>query len=775
MPLPEPELIAAGGLAISVIAAVLVLVARYRQARHLRNFRDDVIAVSADASVGRRLDASGSGPVTDLAITINRLFDAIGERDVAIAQRNALFSDFAGTLPEIAIVHDERILMANERAAALIGLHPDQLHGKAVVDLVKPAYRALFRKTVTKLLAREEIPRRLEIQLINGSEQGLWVEVQMALIDYLGKPSVLTIARDISYRKNLEASLGRTRWQAQHTLESIAEGVITTDNQGKIDYMNRAAESLTGASRDEAVGRATAEIFSLIDEADRRHLGDPDERCLAMRRRVNMGRRALLIGAEGGREYSVEITASPIRGPEGGISGAVIVIHDVSEIRGLTRQMSYQATHDPLTGLVNRREFERRLQEAIDTAHANEISHMLFYMDLDRFKAVNDSCGHIAGDNLLREVANLIKQQVRESDFVGRLGGDEFGALLTRCPIEKARQIAADICNAIADYRFVWQDKIFNIGISVGLVEITRSSGNLQDVISAADSACYVAKQRGRGQVHVYSARDEAIARERGDIQWLRQMQSALQENRFELATQPIIATAGASESGPAIEVLLRLPDDAGRTSSTAEFLRPAERYQLMPQIDRWVVAATLTAIGAGKIRLPGRRTCMINLSSQTLGDEGFLTFVVDTLDRSGVSPNSICFEVSESAVSEDVQRVRRFIEVVHGIGCEFALDDFGRGLGSFSSLKNLPVDYLKIDGSYTRNLAADEINQEMVSAMIKLARTMEFRIVAEQVERQQDFDWLCDVGVDFVQGHYIESPAILGASLPGNFRKPPN
>jgi len=775
MPVSEPVLIAAGGVAIVVIAIALVLLARFRFRRRLREFRDQLVAVSADASVGRRLDASDRGPVADLAATVNKLFDAITERDSAIQQRDALFSDFARTLPEIAIVHDDRILMANERAASLVGLQPDQLQGKAVVDLVKPAYRALFRKTIAKQLAGEEIPRRLEIQLINGNEQGLWVEAQTALIDYLGKPAVLTIARDVSYRKSLEASLSRSRWQAQHTLESIAEGVITTDNEGRIDYLNRAAEVLTGVSRDEAIGRPTAEIFNLIDDTDRRHLGDPVERCLAMRRRVNMGRRALLLGHDGDKEYSVEVTASPIRGAESGISGAVVVIHDVSEIRGPTRQMSYQATHDPLTGLVNRREFERRLQEAIDSAHSSEMSHMLFYMDLDRFKAVNDSCGHLAGDSLLREVAALIKQQVRESDSVGRLGGDEFGALLNRCPIEKARQIAADICNAVADYRFVWQDKIFSIGISVGLVEITRSSGGLQDVISAADSACYVAKQRGRGQVHVYSARDEAIARERGDIQWLRQMQAALQEDRFELATQPIIATAGASESGPAIEVLLRLPDETGRITDTAEFLRPAERYQLMPQIDRWVVAATLTAIGAGKIRLPGRRTCMINLSSQTLGDEGFLGFVVETLDRSGVSPSSICFEVSESAVSEDVQRVRRFIEVVHGIGCEFALDDFGRGLGAFSSLKNLPVDYLKIDGSYTRNLAADEINQEMVAAMIKLARTMEFRIVAEQVERQQDFDWLRDVGVDFVQGHYIESPAILGASLTGTLRKPPH
>ncbi|NOX67994.1 MAG: EAL domain-containing protein [Gammaproteobacteria bacterium] len=766
-------IIFAASFGIALIVIVLVLRSRHRFGKRLQAFREELIAASADASVGRRLAVSDSGDIADLASTINRLFDALGERDEEIQDRDRLFTEFAQTLPEVVLIHDERIILANDSAAGLVGMAPDQLAGRDVADLVKPAYRALFRKSVANRLAGENVPRRLEIQLINGNEQGLWVEAQSSMIEYRGTRAILTIARDVSYRKSLEASLSRSKRQAQYTLESISEGVITTDNEGRVDYMNRAAEVMTGAGREESSGHKIGEIFTLIDEADRRQLGDPVERCLAMRRRVNMGRRAMLVSNHNQDEHSVEITASPIRGPGTSISGTVVVFHDVSEIRGLTRQMSYQATHDPLTGLVNRREFERRLQEAMDSVHSEDAIHMLFYMDLDRFKAVNDSCGHLAGDNMLREVATLIKEQVRDSDFVGRLGGDEFGTLLVGCPIDKARQIAADICNAIADYRFVWQDKIFNIGISIGLVELSHASGTLQDVMSAADSACYVAKQRGRGQVHVYSARDEAIARERGDIQWLRQMQAALQENHFELATQAIIATSATVTTGPAVEVFLRLPDEQGRSANTAEFLRPAERYQLMPQIDRWVVAAALAAISAGEIKLPGNRSCTINLSTQTLGDEGFLEYVVESLDRSGVSPSSICFEVNEVAVSTDIQHVQRFIEVLHGIGCEFAIDDFGSGLGAFSSLKKLPVDYLKIDGAYTHNLVNDDINQEMVTAMIKLARTMEFRIVAEQVEHQQDFDWLRDVGVDFVQGNFIGKPTLLGTPRKGVFHAP--
>ena len=757
-------------LATAIVVAVFATVGRRRLQERVRKLSQEMVEVSADASVGHRLSVGEHGDMADLALTINRLFDALSERDQKIEGRDRLFRDFARTLPEIVLIHDEKILLANDSAAALIGLEPAQLVGRDVVDLVKPAYRALFRKSVTRRLEGQDVPRRLEIQMINGARAGLWVEAQSSTIEFHGRPAILTVARDVSHRKSLEVSLSRSKRQAQYTLESIGEGIITTDNDGHIDYMNRAAETLIGTSREDAAGHKIGELFILVDDTDRRPLGDPVDRSLAMRRRVNMGRRAVMVTQDGEQEHSVELSASPIRGPSDSISGTVVVFHDVGELRGLTRKMSYQATHDPLTGLVNRREFERRLDEAMDSAHAEEAVHMLFYMDLDRFKAVNDSCGHLAGDNMLREVATLIREQVRDSDFVGRLGGDEFGALLIGCPIDKARQIATDICNAVADYRFVWRDKIFNIGISIGLVEISHISGTVQDVMSAADSACYVAKQEGRGKVHIYSARDEAVARERGDIRWLRELQTALHEDTFELAVQPIIAMSRGADSGPAAEVLIRLPG-RGSDSDTADFLRPAQRYQLMPQIDRWVVNATLTAISSGELKIAGHRSCAINLSGQTIADDAFLGFVVDALDRTGIAPSAICFEVTERAILDNVKQAQRFIEVLHGIGCEFSLDDFGSGMGSFSSLKHLPIDYLKIDGMYTHNVQTDEVNQEMVAAMIKLARAMEFRVVAEQVERQEDFDWLRNVGVDYVQGYFVDRPVNLGSMTTGTYR----
>ena len=756
-------------LASALLASMLALLwqtgTRRAQTRRLREFNAELQAVSGDASVGRRLGVPQDSDAADLARTINRLFDALGDRDQKIEGRDRLFQDFARTLPEIVLIHNDRILLANESAAALVGLDPAQLLGKDVADLVKPAYRALFRKHVAKRLAGEKVPRRLEVQLINGNDAGLWVEAQSSSIEFHGEPAILTIARDVSHRKSLELSLSRSKRQAQYTLESISEGVITTDNDGRIDYMNLAAEALTGSNREDASGRKVSELFTLVDDADRRPLGDPVERCLAMRRRVNMGRRAVMVSQDSEQEHSVELTASPIRGPGNSVSGTVVVFHDVGELRGLTRKMSYQATHDPLTGLINRQEFERRLEEAHVSAHADESAHILFYMDLDRFKAVNDSCGHQAGDNMLREVAGLIKEKVRDSDFVGRLGGDEFGALLIGCPLDKARQIANDICAAVGDYRFVWRDKIFNIGISIGLVEVEPC-----ELLAAGSD-----QRRGFGLLRGEAGRSRPspclFGARRSNRPGTRRHPVAQAPARRP-ARRPF-RTRGTTDTGhderrghrPGCGSTDTPPDSRGRPVDTAEFLRPAERYQLMPQIDRWVVGAALAAIAGGELKLPGRRSCAINLSGQTLADEGFLDYVVDALDRSGVTPNAICFEVTERAILANVQQAQRFIEVLHGIGCEFSLDDFGSGLGSFSNLKTLPIDYLKIDGSYTRNLRSDEVNQEMVVAMIKLARKMQFRVVAEQVEQQEDFDWLRDTGVDFVQGNFVEAPGAIGTS----------
>jgi diguanylate cyclase (GGDEF)-like protein len=452
---------------------------------------------------------------------------------------------------------------------------------------------------------------------------------------------------------------------------------------------------------------------------------------------------------------------APIRDEGGDVSGAVLMLHDVTESRGLTRQISYQAAHDALTGLVNRREFERRLDEAVEVARSGDGNHVLCYLDLDRFKTINDTSGHQAGDSLLRDIAKLVRGAVRDSDTVGRLGGDEFGLLLIGCPLEKARQIADDVCRKVADHRFVWRDRIFNVGASLGLVEISRDSASAEEALAAADSACYQAKRLG-GHVTVYSARDEAYARQSGEIQWLQLLQSALKEHRFELYCQPIVAAYGDGDAGPAMEVLVRLRNDAGEQVSPAEFLQAAERYRLMGLIDRQIVQTTLDALGRRAIALPALRSIAINISGQTLADEQFLEFVVECFDATGANPAQVCFEITESAVLANMDQARRFIGVLHGMGCRFALDDFGGGIGSFANLKQLAVDFLKIDGSFMRNLARDSVNQALVTAMIKLARTLNFKVIAEQVEDEASVAAARSIGVDFMQGFALGRPAPL-------------
>ncbi len=737
-----------------------------RSRTRLNAFYDEVVEVANNSGFGKRVPVERAGDdLAGLGKVINKLFDAINDRESDALARETLFKDLANGLGDVVLVHRDKILFANDAAAELLGIDAGHMQGQAMIDLIRPAYRIRVKNNTAALLEGSTQRMTQELQLVDGHQGTRWATATSVLVTYRGKQAVLTIARDVTYRKSVEATLGRSKHQAQVTLESIAEGVITTDTHGVIDYLNSAAMELTGASEKEAVGQRISDIVKLVDESDRRDLGDPVAQCLVKRKRISMGRRALLVSLLDDKELSVEVTASPIASLDGGISGSVIMVRDVSELRGLTARISYQAAHDGLTGLINRREFERQVNVALQDSVKDGTHHVLCFLDLDRFKTVNDTCGHQAGDLLLREISSLIKEQVRDSDFVGRLGGDEFGMLLVGCPLKKARQIADDVCEAVRSYRFVWQDKIFSVGVSIGLVEIGPDSTSVDDVLSAADSACYLAKENGRGRVHVYSAQDEAGARQRGEIHWLQKLQHALKDDRFELYVQPIISMGGRVPSGPAVEVFLRLLDDDGSLIQPVNFIRAAERYRLMGSVDRWVVGATLASLSQGGIRLPDDRSIAINISGQTMGDENFLEFVVDSLDHSQVDPSRICFEVTEAAVMSNLEHARRFVGVLHGMGCSFGLDDFGRGIGSLSSLQGLDVDYVKIDGAFTRNLGDDTVNQEVVGAITRLSKAVGFKVVAEQVEDQSSFDNLRDLGVNFIQGNYVEAPRSLGGT----------
>ena len=751
------------------LIAALILVLYGLQRRELRSIAQLSQQLQGIASGGRlpeRVElGSDKAEIAGLVTAVNNLLTrAAGGTEHDTAQAPRLFADLGDRIHEAVLVHREVILYANRQFASFVGVDRVDLVGRRLADLVPPEYSELVSENIRRRLSGEPAAERYEIDMVGLQGQLSRLEISSTPVDFdHGSALLITGVEIIPTQTTPALRLGGDGASEPQllALQSLAEAIIATDKDGRITFLNPAAEHLTGSAAAGALGKLLEDIVSLVDETDRRLLSDPVHQALTSGAPVNLSRRALLLSRTNGNERSIELSASPIRNSAQELIGAVVLLHDVTEMRGLARQMSYQATHDALTGLVNRREFERRLEEAIESGHRGDGQHVLCYLDLDRFKIVNDSSGHLAGDSMLREVAKLLRDAVRDSDTVGRLGGDEFGTLLVGCPLDKARQIADDLTRSVGEYRFVWKDKIFNIGVSVGLVEISRESGTLEELLAAADTACYVAKKQGSGRVVVYSARDEALARHTGEIQWLQRLQGALKENRFHLYQQVIVPAHG-DDGGPALEVLLRLQDEAGNELPPSEFMRAAERYRLMGLVDRWVVQATFAALGRGAIPVPAHRSLAINVSGQTLGDAQFLEFVVECFDTSGVAPAQVCFEINESAVIANLDLARRFVGVLHGMGCQFALDDFGSGVGSFSNLKNLPLDYLKIDGSFMRNLARDTVNQAMVTAMIKLARTLNFKVIAEQVEDAASVEVARRMGVDYLQGYAIGRPQPL-------------
>jgi diguanylate cyclase (GGDEF)-like protein/PAS domain S-box-containing protein len=748
------------GLAVWLLC---VLFLRERRARSALEQVSQQVQRSAHDTAGARLiELRPEQPeIAALVSAVNQLLSRTAAALERPAPRSAPFDALGDRVHEAVLIHTRTIRYANPQFASLLDSQPERLVGRQLAELVRPEYAALVADNLRRRLAGEPAAERYEAELAAPSGALLRLEFSSWPIQYLGERALLIVGVEVLPTQTLQTlpvAAGGSR--ARRALESLPEALVTTDAQGHVDYLNPAAARLLGVDMKTAEEASLEQLAPVVEESDRKLLAEPVRQALGAGAPLNIGRRAFLIHS-GGHERLVELSAAPIRLETGETIGAVVLLHDVTEVRGIARQMSYQATHDALTGLVNRAEFERRLQESVDTAHRGDGAHVLCYLDLDRFKGINDTSGHQAGDAMLREVAKILRHAVRDSDTVGRVGGDEFGMLLVGCPLEKARQIADDVCRAVNDFRFVWKDRIFNVGVSIGLVEIAREGGTMEEAMAAADSACYVAKRQG-GHVAVYSARDEIFARQTGEIHWLQVLQSALRESRFELYCQPIVAAFATNDEGPAMEVLVRLRDDAGAQLAPIEFVRAAERYRLMGLIDRWVVQTTLTGLGRGAIALAPKRSLAINISGQTLADGQFLEFVVECFDSTGANPAQICFEIAENAVIANFEQARRFVGVLHGMGCRFALDDFGIGLGSFANLKNLAVDYLKIDGSFFKNLARDSVNQAMVTAMIRLARTLNFQVIAEQVEDASAMDAARRIGVDYLQGFAVGRPERL-------------
>jgi diguanylate cyclase (GGDEF)-like protein/PAS domain S-box-containing protein len=597
-------------------------------------------------------------------------------------------------------------------------------------------------------------PYLLEHRIISPGGQTRWLAVRGQLIvDDRGR-RVLGVSADVTEHKLAEEALLAEQERAAVTLASIGDGVVRTDAQGRVDYLNPVAEQLTGHTLADALGRPVGEVYQLVDEATGQPRPNPVERCLAEGQVVvRLTGHSLLLRSDG-EQFAVRDSAAPVRDRNGVIIGAVLVVQDVTQLRGLEREMLYLARHDSLTGLINRRELERQLETAIVTAAAGR-HHCLCYLDLDEFKLVNDSCGHVAGDELLRQLTALLAGHVRSSDLLARLGGDEFGVLLRDCTLQGAAAAAENFCRTVRQFRFAWEDRIFEIGVSIGVVPITADSGSLAQVLSAADAACYVAKEHGRNRVHIYQPDDRAMAERYGEMQWVHRIQRGFEDRRFYLFQQPIRPCAGGFEMS---EILLRLRGEDGEPLPTPSFIAAAERYHLIRTIDRWVVEEALHAIG----RLDGERVYAINLSGQSIGDPGFLDYVLGRVRNGPVPPHRLCFEITETASIANLSRARQFIAALKEVGCRFVLDDFGSGVSSFAYLRSLPVDFLKIDGEFVRHLRTDPVQRALVQSIHQVGHLMGLVTIAESVEDEATWEALRAMGVDYGQGYWLGMPAAL-------------
>jgi diguanylate cyclase (GGDEF)-like protein/PAS domain S-box-containing protein len=562
---------------------------------------------------------------------------------------------------------------------------------------------------------------------------------------------------DITERKLYEEALFREKESAQITLQSIGDGVITTDAKGVIDYLNPVSEALTGWRLEDAQGRAIEEIFRAFHEETCEPLENPLAVAIRRTRSIKSVRPMLLIRRDGNEIY-VESTASPIRDGSGAVSGGVLVFHDVSEARELNRRLSYHASHDVLTGLVNRREFENRMERALKSAKAHETSYALCCLDLDQFKIVNDTCGHSAGDALLGQVGALLKSKVRWRDTLARLGGDEFGILLESCSLDEAMRTAESLREAVRNFKFTWEERTFRLGASIGVVPISAENADVASVLSAADSACQAAKEAGRNRVHSFEENDIDLMRRRREMQWAARINNALEEGRFELFRQTILPLQ-VPETGAHYELLLRMRDEAGKIVAPDNFITAAERYGITPQIDRWVIENAFRWLVSEADERERLAMCSINLSGQSLGDDKFLPYVIDQFHRSGLDATKICFEITETAAIASFSQANRFIQALKELGCKFALDDFGTGLSSFGYLKHFPVDFLKIDGSFVKEILHDPIDREMVRSINEIGHLTGKQTIAEFAENLEIINMLRSLGVDYAQGYGVAQP----------------
>lgn len=559
-----------------------------------------------------------------------------------------------------------------------------------------------------------------------------------------------------------ERSVSAEKERAEITLRSIGDAVVTTDTHCRIRYMNPAAEQLTGWRLEMAQYRSISDIVLLYDEENGERIETGNTICRLDSPPRALDSRGICLYRGSGELVSVHCGSSPISDNQGRTLGRVLVIHDVSIERELSHALDFQSRHDGLTGLVNRHEFERVLERALDGIPEGTSGHVLLYLDVDQFRLINDTSGHTAGDALIRELTGLLRRQLRREDVVARLGGDEFGVLLRQTSVELAAKVAERLRQEINAFRFTYGQNRFQVSVSIGVVPIDHSRANVTDLLSGADLACYAAKDAGRNRIHVYDRDDRRMRERHGQMQWLPRLQQALEHDQFVLHDQQIESLGPGVHPHRMRELLIRLKSDQGDLTPPGAFIPAAERYGMMAQLDRWVITHAFQTVGR-LVRTHAAEledtVFTINLSGQSMGSGSTSRFIQEQVDRHDVDPARFCFEITETAAITNFSQARHLIQTLKEIGFRFALDDFGSGLSSFGYLKRLPVDFLKIDGQFVRDMVRDPVDRAVVKSIREFTTVLGIRTIAEYVEDRETLELLRDLGVDYAQGYFLGAP----------------
>lgn len=754
-------------LAFAALVTPLLWMLAWRVLTPLSRMRDAIRKMSDKPVAFSPVDIAGDDEIGELAQSFNLLMKQREEADSSrrvsekFLQRTGDVAGVGGWQFDIA----SKVVTWSDVTCRLHdvphGYHPTL---DEAIQFYMPEAQPAIQAALSMALATGK-SWDLELPFVSAKGREFWARAVGSVELEGGKPVRLVGAfQDVTVRKKAEIALSENRELLQVTLDSIGDAVITTDVSANVVWLNPIAERLTGWLKAEARGRPLGQVFVILHEETRAPAESPVTACLKEGKIVGLANHTTLISRDG-TEYGIEDSAAPIRGDAGKVLGAVLVFHDVSEKRRLGNEMTHRATHDALTGLPNRGEFETRLGRLLGRTKDDQSQSAVLYIDLDQFKLVNDACGHSVGDQLLRQVSALLRSCVRRRDTVARLGGDEFGAILDHCNVEHAQRVAQQICDRLEEFRFLHDERRFRIGASIGMVPVDKRWTSVSAILQAADTSCYAAKEAGRNRVHVWFDTDQVMHARHSEMQWITRLEQALDENRFELYGQRIEPIDGP-HGEQHLEVLLRLRERSGEIIPPGAFLPAAERYNLATRIDRWVVRkvfALMTELELGESDLG---MVAVNLSGQSIGDRAFQRDICELIKLAKFDVRKLCFEITETAAITCIAEAKVFIDDVRKLGVCIALDDFGAGASSFGYLKTLPVDYLKIDGQFITHLLDDALDNAAVRCFRDVAKVVGVKTIAEFVERDDVRQSLQEIGIDLAQGYLIHRPEPLANLL---------